>query len=241
MIVKILDLSAGTRVVVLNRKDAEQLGVVPHDRVQLRANHERTIVALVNITESIVQPDYVGMPRAVAAELKVDDGASISVRSTPPPMSVKYVHAKVRGAKLGREELHAIVKDVVDRNLSEVEMASFVMAENYHGMDDDELIWFTRAIAETGTQIDFEKPVYDKHSVGGVPGNKVTLIIVPIIAAAGLLIPKTSSKAITSPSGTAGYDECTGTRRVFGARTAQDCTEDKWRDRLGRRPKPGAC
>jgi AMP phosphorylase len=202
LIVRILDLSAGSRIAVLNRKDAEQLGLVPHDRVQVRAG-ERTIVALVNITESIVQQDYVGVPRTVAAELKVEDGASILVRPTPLPMSVKYVHSKLRGARLGREELYAIVKDVVGRNLSEVEMAAFLMAEYYHGMDDDELISFTRAIAETGTQIDFEKTVYDKHSVGGVPGNKVTLIIVPIVAAAGLLIPKTSSRAITSPSGTA--------------------------------------
>ncbi len=95
------------------------------------------------------------------------------------------------------------MRDVVDNNLSEVEMAAFLMAEHYHGMDEDELLWLTHAIAETGSQIDFERPVFDKHSIGGVPGNKVTLIIVPIIAASGLLIPKTSSRAITSPSGTA--------------------------------------
>jgi AMP phosphorylase len=203
VIVRVLDLSTGSRVVVLNSRDAETLGVVAHDRIELRVNHERTVVALVNVTESIVQPNYVGVPRAVASELRVDDGAAVSVRFTAPPISVKYVHAKMRGAKLGREELYEVVRDVVGKNLSEVEMAEFVMAENYKGLDDDELIWFTRAIAETGTQIDFEKPVYDKHSVGGVPGNKVTLIVVPIIAAAGLLIPKTSSKAVTSPSGTA--------------------------------------
>lgn len=203
LIVRIVDLSTGSRAVVLNDKDAEQLGVVAWDRIQLRGSNGRSIVALVDITKSIVQPNYVGVSRSVALELKVDDGATISLHSIPPPISVKYVHAKMRGAKLGREELYAIVKDVVGGNLSEVEMAAFVMAEKYVGMDDDELIWLTRAIAETGTQIDFEKPVYDKHSIGGVPGNKVTLIIVPIVAAAGLLIPKTSSKAITSPSGTA--------------------------------------
>jgi AMP phosphorylase len=203
LIVKVLDLLVGSRVVVLNGMDTEQLGVVPHDRVELRVNHQKAIVALVNITESIVPANSVGVPRALASELNIEDGSAVSLRSAPPPVSAKYVHAKMRGAKLGREELYEVVKDVVSKNLSELEMAEFVLAENYKGMDDEELIWFTRAIAETGTQIDFEKPVYDKHSVGGVPGNKVTLIIVPIIAAAGLLIPKTSSKAVTSPSGTA--------------------------------------
>ena len=47
------------------------------------------------------------------------------------------------------------------------------------------------------------KPIADLHSIGGVPGNRTTMIVVPIIAAAGIKIPKTSSRAITSPSGTA--------------------------------------
>jgi AMP phosphorylase len=203
LVVKILDLSAGSRVVVLNAKDAEQLGVTAWDRINLSSDNGRSIIVLVDITKSIVEPHCVGMPMPLASELRVQDGVSITANPIPPPVSVKYVQAKIHGAKLGREEVYAIVKDVVSRNLSDVEMAAFVMAEHYYGLNDDELLWLTRAIAETGTQIDFEKPVYDKHSIGGVPGNKVTLIVVPIAAAAGLLIPKTSSRAITSPSGTA--------------------------------------
>lgn len=203
LIVKILDLSGGSRVVVLNTKDAERLGVVAWDRVRVRGDGDRAVAALVDITKSIVEVNHIGLSRTVAQELKVAEGESTSVQPIPPPLSVKHVHDKMRGKRLGREELYSIIRDVVDRNLSEVEMAAFLMSEQYHGMDEDELLWLTRAIAETGTQIDFEKPVYDKHSIGGVPGNKVTLIIVPIIAASGLLIPKTSSRAITSASGTA--------------------------------------
>jgi AMP phosphorylase len=200
---KVLDLAAGSRFVVLNIEDAQQLGVVARDRVRLRGSNDRTATALVDTTNSIVQVGQIGLPRNIAQELKIAGGQSITVQSSSPPVSVRYVHGKMRGEKLGREQLYSIVRDVVDRNLSEVEMAAFLMSEQYHGMDEDELLWLTRAIAETGVQIDFEKPVFDKHSIGGVPGNKVTLVIVPIIAAAGLLIPKTSSRAITSPSGTA--------------------------------------
>jgi AMP phosphorylase len=200
---RIVDLSTGSRVVVLNSKDAERVGVVAWDRLRVKGTDDRFAVALVDITKSIVPMSQIGVPRAVAQELKVSDGELITVQPIPPPVSVKHVHDKMRGIKLHREDLYEIVKDVVGRNLSEVEMAAFLMAEQYHGMDDDELLWLTRAIAETGTRIDFERPVYDKHSVGGVPGNKVSLIIVPIVAAAGLLIPKTSSRAITSASGTA--------------------------------------
>ena len=187
----------------MNIKDAEQLGVVARDRVRVTGGNDRTATALVDTTQSIVEVNQIGLPRGVAQELEVGEGQSVSIQPSPPPVSVEYVHEKMRGKKLAREELYSIVRDVVDRNLSEVEMAAFLMAEHYHGMDEDELLWLTHAIAETGAQIDFEKPVFDKHSIGGVPGNKVTLIIVPIIAASGLLIPKTSSRAITSPSGTA--------------------------------------
>lgn len=200
---RILDLSAGSRIAVLNIKDAENLGVVAWDRIRIKGTGERGASALVDITKSIVIESQIGLPQIVAQELNVVDGETVTVQPIPPPISVRYVRDKMRGKKLGREELYSIVRDVVDRNLSEVEMAAFVMAEQYHGMEEDELLWLTRAIAETGARIDFDKPVYDKHSIGGVPGNKVTLIIVPIIAAAGLLIPKTSSRAITSPSGTA--------------------------------------
>jgi AMP phosphorylase len=200
---KILDLSAGSRIAVLNSRTAENLGIVPWDRIRIKGPGPRASTALVEITKSMVQENQLGLPRSVAEELNTIDGGNVSIEPIPPPVSVKYVHEKIRGKKLGREEVYAIVRDVVDRNLSELEMAAFVMAEHYNGMEEDELLWLIRAIAETGTRIDFDKPVYDKHSIGGVPGNKVSLIIVPIIAASGLLIPKTSSRAITSASGTA--------------------------------------
>jgi AMP phosphorylase len=187
----------------MNSKDAGQLGILPRDRVRVRGSNERSEVAIVDVTKSIVQVNQIGIPRTLAKKLGVVAGGIVSAQPMSPPVSVKYVHEKMRGRKLGREELYAIVKDVVDRNLSDVEMAAFLMSEEFHGLDYDELLWLTRAMAETGARIDFEKPVYDKHSIGGVPGNKVALIIVPIVAAAGLLIPKTSSRAITSASGTA--------------------------------------
>ena len=58
-------------------------------------------------------------------------------------------------------------------------------------------------MVETGTRLDFDGIVADKHSTGGLAGTRTTMIIVPIIAAAGFKIPKTSSRAITSPAGTA--------------------------------------
>ncbi len=84
-----------------------------------------------------------------------------------------------------------------------IEIAAFIVALQIHGASDDEVVDLTMAMAHSGEIVDFGPEVYDKHSTGGVPGNKVTLIIVPIAAAAGIFIPKTSTRAITSPSGTA--------------------------------------
>ncbi|MHA1471037.1 MAG: hypothetical protein ACTSSP_10835 [Candidatus Asgardarchaeia archaeon] len=110
---------------------------------------------------------------------------------------------KMEGKALTKEEIYAIIKDIVEGNLSQLEIAAFAIAQKYLGMSLDEIEYLSRAMADTGEKIEFDEMVFDKHSIGGVPGNKVSLLIVPIVAAAGLLIPKTSSRAITSPSGTA--------------------------------------
>ena len=68
----------------------------------------------------------------------------------------------------------------------------------------DEVLCLTRAMAASGERIDWHEPlVADKHCIGGVPGNRTSMLIVPIVAAHGMFIPKTSSRAITSPAGTA--------------------------------------
>jgi AMP phosphorylase len=199
---KIVDISTAKREILLNVKDAEKLGVHIHDRVKIRYG-EKFTTAIVNTTKTFIQPSEVGIFRDVVQELNVKDGDPISIELLPFPTSVKFIHKKMRGQQLKKDEILHVVQDVVNQNLSEVEIAAFLLAEYYHGMTMEEIASLTKAMVETGARIDFEKPVYDKHSVGGIPGNKVTLLIVPIVAAAGLLIPKTSSRAITSPAGTA--------------------------------------
>jgi AMP phosphorylase len=97
-----------------------------------------------------------------------------------------------------------IVKDVVERHLSTAEVAAFLTALSIHGLSASENEALSRAMVSTGKTIDFGKgPILDKHSVGGIPGDKTSMLVVPIVAAAGFTIPKSSSRAITSPAGTA--------------------------------------
>lgn len=198
---KILDLELDEKV-ILNRKDAKKLKVGIETRLLLKSKKSDTLKGII-LTEGLVQPGQIGLTPQVQEMLMVKENDNIDVSAKDEPKSFPYLSQMLDGEKLERDEISAIVHDIVSRNLSEVEMSAFILAQYFREITMDEIEALTRATAETGQVIDFEEPVYDKHSIGGVPGNKVSLLIVPIVAAAGLPIPKTSSRAITSPAGTA--------------------------------------
>jgi AMP phosphorylase len=199
---RVLDIVSNKREILLNNSDADKEGINVYDRVTLKAN-ERRVTAIVEITKSFIGPGYIGVYGNVQSELNVQDGESVDVRLAETPESLRLIREKMKGAKLAKNDIVTIVKDVTEGNLSDLELAGLLFAEQYEGFDINEVKSLTEAIVASGETIDFEEPAYDKHSIGGVPGNKVSLLIVPIVASAGLLIPKTSSKAITSASGTA--------------------------------------
>jgi AMP phosphorylase len=198
---RIIDIVTGHRIVLLNRKDCERVDIRAHDRVSLKRG-DKDVAATVETTTTLVGQGEIGITNDIAPELDAKDGDDIEVSLLPSPGSAQFIRKKILGGSLSKDEIQSIIQDTVNGLLTDVEMAGFLMAQQFQGMTDDEQVWLTKAMADTGEKIDFERPVYDKHSVGGVPGNKVSLLIVPIVASAGLLIPKTSSRAITSPSGT---------------------------------------
>lgn len=187
---------------LLNASDVDRFGIRPHDRVGLSYG-DKVAGACVDVTKSYIRSGQIGVMGDMVHELGLRDGAKVSVRFMETPASVKLIHRKMKGEALGKEDIVTIVRDVVRGNLEDVEIAAYLLAEQYVGMTMREIEHLTHAMVDTGEKVQFDRGVYDKHSIGGVPGNKITLLIVPIVAASGLLIPKTSSKAITSPSGTA--------------------------------------
>ncbi len=187
------------RVVYVPRNIAEKLDLAPGWRAEISVNGRRT-TALVAVKDG--EGDYVEIPESFHNYL--GKPPEVDLRPYISPASVQLIKKKLKGTKLTREEILEIVKDIVDGILTDVEIAAFVSAQMSVGMDTDEMVSLTRAMVETGTVLKFDEPVYDIHSIGGVPGNsKVSIVAVPIIASAGVFIPKTSSRAITSPAGTA--------------------------------------
>lgn len=126
-----------------------------------------------------------------------------SKSSKPKRVVLEAIKKKLVGKRLSYSEIFAVMDEIAQKRLSPVLTTYFVAAGFTEGFNDDELYYLTRAMAETGEQLSFKGIVADKHSTGGVAGTRVTMILVPIIAAAGIKIPKNSSRAITSPSGTA--------------------------------------
>ena len=189
-------------MILLHEKDAQEIGTLAHDWVRIASKKQKT-VAFVDTTKTYLDRGEIGIFRDVRSEFKIKEGSEIMVSPAMPPESIQRIHKKVTGHPLSKDDYHIIMRDLVDHKLSEVQIAAFLLAEEYYGSTMDEIEYLTHAMVETGTVMDFDRPCCDKHSIGGVPGNKVTLLIVPIVASASLLIPKTSSRAITSASGTA--------------------------------------
>lgn len=199
--VKTYAIEAGRPIVILNGEDAKELGVYVSDRVEISFGGRNT-VALIDITTSFVSGGKVGIFNEVKDILDVNDGNEVEIKATKRPESVNFIRKKIMGEVLHDHEIRAIIQDIVDNNLSDMELSAFVTAGYINGYNMDEIVALTNSMVETGQQIDFGDDIVDKHCIGGVAGNRTTLLIVPIIAAAGLTIPKTSSRAITSPSGT---------------------------------------
>jgi AMP phosphorylase len=117
--------------------------------------------------------------------------------------AIKAIQKKLLGKKLTYHEIYSIMDEIAHQRLSDILTTYFVAASFKEGYSPLELYHFTKAMVETGNKLHFEGIVADKHSTGGVAGARTTMIIVPIIASAGFKIPKISSRAITSPAGTA--------------------------------------
>ncbi len=204
--VKDMDIATGDlHVVILNQKDAQELDLHHLDRLVIKKNSRKT-TAVLDIAESrkAVPPGKIGFFEEVLDALKAKNGDTVKIDIADKPASTVFIRKKLDGEKLNANELRVIVQDIVDSKLTDVELASFVIASYIRGMNMKEVAAMTQAMVETGYQLKFNKhPIVDLHSIGGVPGNRTTMIMVPILIAAGCIIPKTSSRAITSPAGTA--------------------------------------
>ncbi|HJW96655.1 MAG TPA: AMP phosphorylase, partial [archaeon] len=205
---KPLYVEAKKAIVILNREDADELDVKALDRVELSHNGKKEI-AIVNVTQRFIKPGEIGLYGCVEERLCSPLGTSIKVEPAEPPQSLEYIKSRLAGRILKPSEIKQILRDVVDNKLSEIEITSFVISLYHRPMSMEEVAALSMAMVETGRHIKVSsKKLFDKHSIGGAPGDKTSMLLVPTVAAAGLTIAKSSSRAITAPAGSADKMEC---------------------------------
>lgn len=152
---------------------------------------------------ALVAPDEAGLSQPAFRRLGAVEGAPVEVAPAPPPRGLAAIDAKISGETLTPDLLTKAVDDLVNYRWSDVEIAAFLVACASF-MTAEESLALTRAMTLGGRKLTWDREIVaDKHCIGGIPGNRTTLIVVPIVAAHGIMIPKTSSRAITSPAGTA--------------------------------------
>jgi len=174
-------------------------------KIQVSANGSK-VLAVLNVVDdaSIVQACELGLSEQAFTQLNIVEGSLVTVNHAEPPKSMDAVRRKINGERLDQNDFNAITSDIVDARYSKMEMAAFLVATGQNNLDRDELLYLTRAMLDSGDRMNWrEALVADKHCIGGIPGNRTSMLVVPIVAAHGMLIPKTSSRAITSPAGTA--------------------------------------
>src|SRR3989338_3472124 len=208
--VKDMDIATGgPSIAILNEKDAQLLDLHSGDRVVVH-DGGKEITCILDISESdkAVPVGKIGLFEEVLKKMNVKGGHDVRLRLTGKPESVKHIRDKLYGKRLGYDELFHIIDDITNDRLTDIEKTYFVAAGFTKGFSAEEIVHLTKAMVHTGKKLKFKGVTLDKHCVGGVPGNRTTMIVIPIIAAAGFTIPKTSSRAITSPAGTADTMEC---------------------------------
>ena len=186
-------------------------GFRSQSRVRVSTNEQSVIATLcvvnpVSLKENgeWIEHGHAAVSEAAWRMLKLSGGEQAFITHTKAVDSVSYVRGKLYGKPFTKAGLKAIVDDVVAGRYTDIQIAAFVAACTSSNLSVDETVFMTEAMVDVGQRLSWSKQtVLDKHCIGGLPGNRTTPIVVAIVAACGLTIPKTSSRAITSPAGTA--------------------------------------
>ena len=118
----------------------------------------------------------------------------------------ELIRRKRDGGELTGDEIRAFVAGITDGSIAESQVSAFAMAVFFLGMSMDERIALTRAMTESGRRMDWRElrldgRVVDKHSTGGV-GDKVSLMLAPLLASSGGYVPMISGRGLGHTGGT---------------------------------------
>jgi thymidine phosphorylase len=202
-----LHLHTQHQAIVLMRTDCHVCrseGLSSRAQVLLRSGDREVQATLFQIEGDLIAMDEAALSEAAWTLLGVEEGEPIEVSHPAALDSLASVRRRIYGNRLDGPAFSAIIGDVIKGRYTDVHLAAFLTASAALPLDEAETNDLTRAMVDVGERLQWNAPlVVDKHCIGGLPGNRTTPIVVAIVTALGLTMPKTSSRAITSPAGTA--------------------------------------
>jgi putative thymidine phosphorylase len=204
--IKNLKIKTGrTLIALMNSSDARELDLHSMDRIKItKKNRTETVILDITQDSKILKKGEIIVFEEVRKLMNLRNNDKVSITMARKPKSLDYIKRKLDGKKLNKEQIEQIIWDIGHNKLNDIEMTYFTAACYANFLDDEETIHLINAMTNEGDILKVNsKKVIDKHCIGGVAGNRTSMLVVPILAAAGLKIPKTSSRSITSPAGTA--------------------------------------
>lgn len=185
--------------VMINSSLARKYDLLPGDIVELSPYN----IGLKVFTSDSYPENVVGIPPSVAEEYGIHKDETVEIKEIVNENIIHLLHKKMRSEPLKEEEIDSIF-EAIDKNLIHpTQIAVLMSLFEVQGLSIDETTSVAKAILKYSRHLNpKKKPVVDKHSIGGIAGNRITPIMIPILAAGGLTIPKVSTRAITSPAGT---------------------------------------
>lgn len=204
---KFLGINTYNEPVLFIREDSHICaaeGFEAQARVKVSLGGHSLIATLNTIQSELLRHDEASLSIYAWNFLNAKSGDLIDISHPKPVDSLSFIRSKIYGNELSSNEINLIIEDLTTGRLSDIDISMFLSASAAIGLNQREILDLTHAMVQTGTVLKWPSDlVVDKHCVGGLPGNRTTLIVVPIVASFGLMIPKTSSRSITSPAGTA--------------------------------------
>lgn len=203
---KKLDINSGDEFICLiNELDAQQygIGVNAGDRVEIKWNGiDEPLIVTIDTTQSLVGEGEVGIYQDIWQKYELKDKDAVTITLLDKSEALASIKKKLLGEKLNYQDFYFIMRDIANGRLSDI-LTSFFISSGYSpGFDREEILLMTKALAMTGDVLKFKGQVADKHSIGGVAGKGITPLVVPIVSANGVIVPNTSTRAVTSASAT---------------------------------------
>lgn len=203
---KVVDFHEGEELTIwVNESQALEYGITALDKVSL-VYEGKEYVLDANLTHRYVDRHEVGIPKDVAEKYGIKSGKHIHLTFTQTTSAaldaLKRIMKWDRKTKFTQKDIELIMKDISTNRFTDTLITYFSALGFFRDSTDKEMYRMAKAMAEAGEMLHRDGIVADKHCMWGVPWNETTMIMIPLLTSLGIKMPKTFSKAITTPAAT---------------------------------------